>query len=350
MAEHFSLDYGSIDEVVKTFAAENGGLLISVKDVSPNQKMVEIKKGRSTGILNIYQTNKGLVSFNIQGSVSMNIDMVKCRNFIKNKTALPDSIKKSFTLKNCDLLSYDFLMSELGGRSQKWNVELKQDVKPPIFKQIKISNNNSNVVLTLYENGTVFLQGCVTPLYVDVMTTVLLCCTADDNAQTMDISNTVCKTDEDVNSHIPNIACLGAAESIIKVLIKSSLTLLNSGLVVSDYGCFAFGALKALEGVIKSRMQIDNPDVGSKSHPIGSYFNQDLSTLKWHFIPTINYYDSLPTLKSALEKGYLIYYNRRNTLFHVDYQVEMTCDMTYDEARTCVSEVLEVINFICTNW
>ena len=61
-----------------------------------------------------------------------------------------------------------------------------------------------------------------------------------------------CIIEKDLNKHFTKIENIEG--SILEDFLKTSITLANSGVVVDDYGCYTFGIMKALDGLISKRI------------------------------------------------------------------------------------------------
>ena len=118
----------------------------------------------------------------------------------------------------------------------------------------------ARIHLSYYTNETLFLQGVLTEFFVILAQDVLSLTTdtPDSIVKTVfEIKNTSKEViSPDLSCHIQNLTHI-PQESVIRKFISSTLTLINSGVCVGDYGCCSFGILKALDAIMRKRMQED---------------------------------------------------------------------------------------------
>ena len=86
-----------------------------------------------------------------------------------------------------------------------------------------------------------------------------------------------CVIEKDLNKHFTKTENIEG--SILEDFLKTSIALANSGVVVDDYGCYTFGIMKALDGLISKRLLEDAPDFKD----YGTYFERgkDGTTIFW---------------------------------------------------------------------
>lgn len=114
---------------------------------------------------------------------------------------------------------------------------------------------------------------------------------------------------------------------------------------MGDYGCHTFGLMKAIDALLRKRMQEDGP-------LNGSYYQrfQEQADGTYCFSDSIITYNDNIALKNALEDAYTFYHKHRHTTFHVDDMIESSRILNFDEALDIVHEGLSIINRICNNW
>ena len=166
----------------------------------------------------------------------------------------------------------------------------------------------------------------------------------DENNSIIGLKNVSCNIESDVTKHIDHIEKLKPDGDVMIKMIESSLQLVNSGISVSDYGCYTFGVLKAIEGILKLRIQEDVYIFEN----FGDYFIINKNKGTYHFKTSL--YDEQPNLKKALEKAYNHFHKYRHSTFHVDDQIETTKILNYSEAISIIVDSVHIINEICNNW
>ena len=220
---------------------------------------------------------------------------------------------------------------------------------PTIHEWFDVSDsNNCRVTCTLYGNGTFLLQGNVTPLYVTVMTEALRWLVDETKMSSLPdsitLNNTVSIYSENINDLIPQLPICGDTDGIIERMVSTSVRLFNSGIIVDDYGCYTFGVLKALEGVLKLRLSDDLGPIDK----LGEHFYYDQSSHRHRIITTA--YDGKLELKKAINKGYNNWVSSRHSTFHADDQIATSTLLSYEQATAVFQDTLNCINAICDNW
>ena len=151
-----------------------------------------------------------------------------------------------------------------------------------------------------------------------------------------------CVIEKDLNKHFTKTENIEG--SILEDFLKTSIALANSGVVVDDYGCYTFGIMKALDGLISKRLLEDAPDFKD----YGTYFERGKDG-NYHFLENVGTYNGNPSLKRALEKAYDFYNKNRHTTFHIDRRnLETSRTLYYDEAVNIIKDGLVIIHDLCT--
>lgn len=347
----YTIDYSSVIDVANEYCVAHSEYEFSIFKVSDTVINIRITKGKKTATLYAYLKPNGAVHFYIDGSLNIKSVCEDCKSYIIEKTALPDSLKKTLTLKQCEYPKYEELLTLL--QSQGFHIVdiVNNDPNVKVRHQIDAPNNSHSHV-TFYNNGTFLLQGNVTPGYVIVMVYAIEKfegTRVSDVAESICLKNTVPAIDTTPSAYISEIHHIESVGDTLTRMIESSLILFNSGLKLSDYSCFTFGALRAVEGVLKLRMQTEI-DMSEKS--VGTFFAENSVTHKWNVDGDAKIFNEarFGHLCLALGDAYTVYNKRRNTIFHVDNQVIITKSLTYDEAWDITKEALDAINGICENW
>lgn len=220
---------------------------------------------------------------------------------------------------------------------------------PSVTERFDVEKDpKTRVTCTLFSNNTFLLQGNVTSLYVTVLTESLHWLVnleiIDSVPVAIALNNTTHSFPEDINILVPNLNKCGDTDGILNRMILTSVALFNSGVVVEDFGCYTFGILKALEGVLKLRL---SEDLGAIDK-LGDHFYYDGASHR-HRLNTI-VYDGVIDLKRALTDGYNTWVSFRHSTFHADEQISTSTILSYEQAYDFFLRTLDCINKICNNW
>lgn len=347
--KNYSLFIEHIEDAVKRFITRESGLSLAI-DKPDNTKMVfRITEGKFTGIITFYLKKNGLVSVNIQGAESLKDLCERCCESVIQQTAIPNSLRKCFTIRNSKRDNIEFLKLELSD-TYKFQIEDKgSGDNTSISERFEVLNyTGTKVSCTLYKNGTFLLQGNVTSLFIVVLTESLHWLVEDTQIENVpeviSLHNVTYTFSENINDLTPNLSVAGDDDGILERMILTSVALFNSGVIVEDYGCFTFGVLKALEGVLKLRLSEDLGPVET----LGNFYYFDQPTHR-HRLKT-SVYDETLELKKALNRGYNNWVSSRHSSFHADEQIGTSTLLSYEQSHEVFVKILDSINDICNNW
>ena len=348
--KRYSLIISKIPEAVDEFAAVHDSFTVNKSFVN-NEFRYEFVgsdgKVKRPGILVCYILQDGRVSFNIQGSPIYNKICDECRNFIISQTQIPDISQKTLTVRHIPKEDVEcFLKLQIENGVTCEMIDSKCDSIE--IEASLCGDYGARMHLSYYTNETLFLQGVLTEFFVILAQDVLgLTTETPDNIieTVFEIKNTSKEViAPDLSCHIQDLTQISHG-SVIRKFISSTLTLINSGVCVGDYGCCSFGILKALDALMRKRMQEDSP---IESNYFGIFKETDEHVYK--FSSSITTYDHNLGLKSALEEAYTLYHKHRHTTFHVDSVIESSRILSFDDALDIIKEALRIINRICNNW
>lgn len=252
MAINCSLYREKIPSAIKEFAAEKG-IEWSCTSNGDFQDTFKLTYDKANRFITIYYKKNGLTSISHQGSNKTSKLGEECCEYIISKTSLPDSIHKTFSIKNSNLKNYEYFKTEIGDE----HIVILSSNDTNVLERIKVKDDTgATITVTIYKNATLFFQGAITPLFVSLMNAALLWMLddVDENNSIIGLKNVSCNIESDVTKHIDHIEKLKPDGDVMIKMIESSLQLVNSGISVSDYGCYTFGVLKAIEGILKLRI------------------------------------------------------------------------------------------------
>ena len=349
----YSLAIERIDEAVAAFASRHTGYKVSIKNLNEGKfKQIEFTDAKSDGkgILNCYIT-AGQVSYNIQGSPKHHKIGQDCWESIVRETSLPDINQKAFKTSGVAPDDFYTLIEALNDYEGVEVTEQSTSKNPNVHEQYHLKGAyGARLAVTYYNNGTLLVQGAVTPFFVEFVTLVLDTITNVPAEAIKELFAVGQRTgtvfDTDIVKYISDLTHIKG--SVIEKFILTSLSLANSGVPVDDYGCYTFSIIKALDGIITARLLEDVPAFTNYR----DYFCKMQGGFgKYTFLPSAGMYDNNTRLKSALEQGYTFLHKHRHPTFHVDQpNIETSTILSYDEAVAVIKESLAIINDICNNW
>lgn len=213
------------------------------------------------------------------------------------------------------------------------------------FESVKGDRLNINI----YETGKVVLQGKPAYLYTEALA-FLSYCPQVSIADILEANNTFhevdIKVDEtriELQNLMPN-AYEDFDETLFK-LLSPSITLKKVSLELEDYSCYAFPALRALEGYLMQVFSIEGIIIGHRyGEQSGSHFRyvsqSDSYLLKRKTADIL----SNPKSRVVLEEVYNYLNKNRHTLFHSE-QILFNSVILEDklEADQIVNEVIDMI-------
>lgn len=342
MATNCSLYREKIPSAIKEFAEEKG-IEWSCTSEKDFQDIFKLTYDKANRFITINYKKNGLTSISHQGTNKTSRLGEECCEYIISKTSLPDTVHQTFTIRNCNLENYEYFKEEIGNE----HITIIKTNDGSVLERIKVKDDTgATITVTIYKNATLFFQGAVTPLFVSLINAALqwMLHDVDNNNSIIGLKNVSCNIESDVTKHIDHIEKLKPDGDVMIKMIETSLQLVNSGISVSDYGCYTFGVLKAIEGILKLRIQEDFFTFEN----FGDYFILNNNKGTYYF--KTDFYDEQPKLKIAMEKAYNHFHKYRHSTFHVDDQIETTKILNYSEAMSIIVDSIDIINEICNNW
>lgn len=338
MAINCSLYREKVPSAIEEFARLKG-LEFNWTSKRDDQDTFKLSKGKTNSFVTIYYKKNGLTSISCSNKSAEFGD--ECCNYVIESTSLPDTVRQTFTIKRANIDNFEYFKLDIGGTIVVLNTN---DVN--VHERIRVSDKTgASITVTLYKNATLLIQGAVTPLFVSIMNAALQSMMIfESTTSVIGLKNVSCDIECDVSKHIEHIDRIRPDGDVIIKMMETSLQLPQSGIKVNDYGCYTYGVLKAIEGLLKLRLLEDVPQFDN----FGDYFVRDDRTKTYKFKSTL--YDSHAELKRALEKAYTHFRKYRHSTFHVDDQIETSKLLTYSEAITVLYDSLAVINNLCSHW
>lgn len=201
------------------------------------------------------------------------------------------------------------------------------------------SNIGDRLTINVYETGTLTLQGKPAYLYGEAISFLSYCkdVSVDDIVDSINSFHDVnVKTSEvrnDMEVLMPR--AYGKIDETILKLLSPSLSLRKVNIELEDYSCYAFPALRALEGYIKYLFGLKKVKVG---HTFGEVFERE--SLKSNIAIKIGN----ETFQRELERLYGYFKGSRHVIFHTEQTLIGT---TIIEDKHEADEIINtVINLI----
>lgn len=339
VAKNCSLYRDKIPSAIEEFARVKG-LECNWTSKRDDQDTFKLSKGKTNSFVTIYYKKNGLTS--ISNSNKAVEFAEECCEYVAKSASLPDTFHQTFTVKKAKMAEYEYFKMVL--EEEELVVLNTNDAN--VHERIRVNDKTgASITVTLYKNATLLIQGAVTPLFVSVMNAALQwMVVCESTTSVISLKNVSCDIECDVSKHIEHIDRIRPDGDVIIKMIETSLQLAQSGIKVTDYGCYTYGVLKAIEGLLKLRLLEDVPPFDN----FGDYFVCDDRTKTYKFQSTL--YDSHAELKRALEKAYTHFRKYRHSTFHVDNQIETSKLLTYSEAIAVLYDSLAIINNLCSHW
>ncbi|WP_326521350.1 ribonuclease H1 domain-containing protein [Faecalispora anaeroviscerum] len=212
--------------------------------------------------------------------------------------------------------------------------------KQPLHEVYRFTSSiGDTLVINIYNNGTITLQGKPAYLYSEAISFLSYCesVSVDDIVDTINNLHNVDLKTEDVRSEMEVLlprSYKNLDEMILK-LLSPSISLRKIKMPLEDYSCYAFPALRALEGYIKYLF-------GMKSITIGHTFYKifDNGTLTADIVAKV----ADVNFQHELERLYNYLINNRHVIFHTE-QILIGTTILEDkqEADEIVNNVLNLI-------
>lgn len=345
--EHYALDFDAIVPTLEEFFNDKEGIEFSFEQTNEFTYKVSVSKTniKKPGLLTIY--NKQGLYCMVPGGTPALVGMCKdCCDFIKQRLQIPNAVRQSFSIKDVDselaeaclvCLAADYTLS-----AEKGDV-------PDARHYTVTDTHRSSVSVICYNNGTIYVQGAVTALFLKVCTEIAKECNGTPEnvvEELVKIAPLVQKRYEvDINALVNKPKPL--IDNHLDVMVLSSVVLANSAVACYDFGPYAFGVLKAIEGLLALKLQAHfekDTDPFTKGYRSNGAGRQELH---------IHDFDApeQAVLKKTMEDAYNFIVDNRNTSFHVKkLHVETSRILTEEEALDIIEDGLEYINDLCDNW
>ena len=301
------------------------------------QRCVMVADG-DTAMLNLFFNNDGTTTItptgkNTEISAQIKVLLEEQCKFSGTAQGKTYSIKK---------LSNEWVEKLIGYLSSLEEVSVEEheaDTVPVHKSYIFTSKIGDKLTINVYKTGTLTLQGKPAYLYSEAISFLSYCndISVDDIVDSINsFHNVDVKTSEvrnDMEMLMPR--AYGNIDEMILKLLSPSISLRKVNIELEDYSCYAFPALRALEGYIKYLFGLKCVTIG---HTFGCAFND--KTL----YPNIAAQIGDTVFQNELERLYTYFKENRHVIFHAE---QILIGTTLIEDKHEADEIINaVINLI----
>lgn len=295
-------------------------------------------------MLNIYFNNDGTTTFTPTGTNTEISSVIKALleegcTFENSSEAKTFSTKKVPSDWITRLIDY---LTSLDGVS----VEHKEvETAPAHSYYLFTSKIGDRLTINVYKTGTLTLQGKPAYLYGEAISLLSYCneVSLDDIVDTVNRFHSIDVKTADVRSEMETLLprSYGNIDDMILKLLSPSISLRRVKIDLEDYSCYAFPALRALEGYIKYLFGLKGVNIGNN---FGGIFDRGILT------PNISAAIGDTKYQYELERLYDYLVKNRHVIFHTE-QILIGTTVLEDkhEADEIVNTVLNLIETSYTN-
>lgn len=351
------LQIDQIGNAVSNFFSSKPNASFNVDDKQNDKIICKIGKTgvKEQATLTLYIKKGGAVSHLVQCSPQrMDLKQLAedCWVSIVNDTNISVTSCSCYSIKNISEEDYGTFTSIMVD-DMSYTPEEKEVASAAIKHSTKYTDKyGANVTANYYKNGTLTIQGALSPMLVYTWTNCVdllgdLNPVDKDALISLSTTTSPVRLSQNLTDHISNLAPIAGTK--IEALILTSITLANSGIVCDDNAWISFCILKGLDALLSRALTHDNP--ANSFDNFGVHFEKDASGTH-HILRASNHdFDGNIPLKHALENGYDLFFNERHSSFHIDRaNIETSTMLSYEKAVEIVEEALKVIDRICKHW
>lgn len=217
--------------------------------------------------------------------------------------------------------------------------ECNVDTIPVHKSYVFTSKIGDKLTINVYETGTLTLQGKPAYLYGEAISFLSYCkdVSVDDIVDSVnsfhDVNVEISEVKNEMEMLMPR--AYGNIDETIFKLLSPSISLRKVRIELEDYSCYAFPALRALEGYLKYLFSLKGVDIG---HTFGRVFDGD--SLKPNIVTRID--DEI--FQRELERLYEYFKGNRHVIFHAE-QILIGTKLIEDrhEADEIINTVINLI-------
>jgi viroplasmin and RNaseH domain-containing protein len=305
------------------------------------QRCVMTADGKNA-MLNLYFNNNGTTTITPTGSNLEISSVVKA--LIEEKCTFSGGTQgKTYSIKKLPLEWSEKIIDYLKSLEGVATEEISVKTVPEHDSYVFTSKIGDKLTVKLYKTGTLTLQGKPAYLYGEAISFLSYCndISVDDIVDSINtFHNVSVKTTEvrnDMEVLMPR--AYGNIDEMILKLLSPSISLRKVSIELDDYSCYAFPALRALEGYIKYLLGLKGVTVGNN---FGGVFSG--TTLCLSAATKVNDAD----YQNELERLFAYFKGNRHVLFHTQ-QILVGTKLIEDKQEA--DEIINtVINLIETSY
>jgi len=344
---HYALDFDAIEPTLDEYFTTQPGYTHEFSQVNDFTYKLSVSDGicKKPGVLMIYN-RQGLYCMDVVGTPHLAPVCRSCSEFIKERLQIPSAERQTFTVRGVDPDIAELCLQYLDA-----NYVLSSDKKDvPDARHFLVSDSyRSSVSVICYENGTIYVQGAYTALFLRVVTDITKAAEVAPEATVSELLRIAPLVRQrypiDVDALVTRPQPL--KNNHLDVMLLSSVILANSAVALGDYGAYSFGVLKAIEGLLSLKLI---SHLSSDSASFGKCFSPDARNVQRLSVHDFDAPEQ-SALKSAIEDSYNFYNNNRHSTFHVKkLAVAASRILTQEEALDMIDDGLKLINQLCDNW
>jgi hypothetical protein len=307
-----------------------------------NAQRCDIVADGKNAMLNLYFNNDGTTTITPVGAhteVSTEIKVL----LEENHAFKESSGSKTYSTKKVPPEWIEKLIRHLSSLNAV-RVEQKEIEENPAHTCYRfISEMGDRLTVNRYKTGTLTLQGKPAYLYGEAISLLSYCdkISVDDIVDTVNHFHSIDVKTSDIRNEMKVLlpCSYGGIDDMVLKLLSPSISLRKVKIPLEDYSCYAFPALRALEGYIKHLLKLKNIIIGVN---FGNVFaNKKLVPVAIAKIGDRVYQDELERLY-----GYLV--RNRHVLFHAEQVLVGTTVL--DDKHEADEIVNDVVNLIETSY
>lgn len=303
-----------------------------------NPYRCNIVADQKKAILDFYYNDDGTTTINPTGT---NVEIsTAIKSVLEEKCTYSSSLDgKTYSFKRLPVEWSTKLIEYMNTLVEVPATHLKVD-KLPVHDVYKFTSSiGDSLIINLYGNGTVTLQGKPAYLYGEAISLLSYCdkVSIDDIVDTINNFHNIDIKTDDVRSEMEVLLprSYKNIDDMILKLLSPSIVLRKIIMPLEDYSCYAFPALRALEGYIKYLLSLKSVSVG---HTFGGIFDKGVLTAP------VSSQIADSTYQSELERLYSYFVGNRHVIFHTE-QILIGTTVLEDkhEADEIVNNVVTLI-------
>lgn len=207
------------------------------------------------------------------------------------------------------------------------------------------SGVGDKITLNIYDTGKLVIQGKPAYLYSEVISFLSYCpeITINDIVEVNNkLQNIDIKVDDirkEIKDLMPN--SYGKIDNVIIKMLSPSFSFKKINMELEDYSCYAFPALRALEGYLKYLFYLEDIEVG---HSFGSFFDYNTKDRQYYLKRSYCKEIFNDKIKLSIQVIYNYFNKNRHTLFHTEQILIVSRILeNKQEADLIINEVINLI-------